>query len=288
MKYATFGRERAKENLAIGGLSSEMLVSQQFVTHFPPQYKGFTCTYETLIVPPKLTEEAPSFPTLDVPPGEVSYIRRELVTPLDNRLPPTVMTKVGIGPQERNFFGANRPDQTGEECNFGFPTSTWVEMPFIDDKIDTNSFRPSHSVATPNSPTLSPVRTMQVDETYPFHKEQSRKNKVTDLFHLLLSNGDCSKNKLQMFTCVGSQQAGYFMQNGDHSLPIGRVVTKVFQSWAFLQDDTISAGQGDGEAKEETRIYYEETLPLGLGGAVFNSRPRHAHLMPSGVLISNS
>ena len=67
------------------------------------------------------------------------------------------------------------------------------------------------------------------------------------------------------------------MQNGNSSLPIGRVVTKVVRSWAFLQSES-----------EETAIYEEERTSLGLGGVVLNDRPRHAESMPSGVLMKNS
>ena len=288
-QFATFGRKRANENLAVGGLSAEMIVSQKFTRCFPPQYKNFTCNYETMIVPPIVSASIHfNFPTLEVPVGKIPYIRRELVTPLDKRLPPTIMTKTGIEPNDRHFFGSNRPEQTGEEGDFGFPTSTWAPMPFFDDKIDTNSFHPSESVATPNLPTFTPMRTMKVDETYPFRKEKSRTNAVDDLFHLLLSNGDCSQNKLQMFTCVGSQQAGYFMQNGDPSLPIGRVAIKVIRSWAFLQDDPVNTGQDKYDTDEKNMVYKEESTPLGLGGVVFSSRPRHFNGMPSGVLASNS
>ena len=150
-------------------------------------------------------------------------------------------------------------------------------MPAIDDRIDTNAFRPSESIATPNNPVLSPMRKMKVGLTYPFCKEQSRTNRVEDLYHLLLSDGKCSTNSLQTFTLISSQQCGYYMQNGNSSLPIGRVITKVVRSWAFLQSET-----------EEEAIYEEEQLRLGLGGVVLRNRPRHAGSMPRGALMSNS
>ncbi|KAL7546371.1 hypothetical protein ACHAWF_009708 [Thalassiosira exigua] len=276
-RFATFGRKRANENIAVGGLSSEMIVSQLFTGRFPPQYKNFTCNHDAVLVPPSVDEATPTFPTLEVPPGKLPYIRRELVTPLDDRLPPAVMVKTGLTPEDRHYFGLNRPEQTGEEGDVGFRTSTWCSLPEMDDAIDTNSFRPSQSVATPNSPALSPMRTMKVDGSHPFAKERSRTNRVADLYHLLLSDRSCSSNALQMFTCVGSQQCGYFLQNGDGSLPIGRVVTRVVRSWAFLQSQ-----------EEEHVPYEEERTPLGLGGVVLKRRPRHAKSMPTGVLMTNS
>ena len=276
IQYAKFGRKRANENIAVGGLSAEMVVSQRFAERFPPQYKDFTCNYSAVLVPPPNDDEK-SRPTIAVPPGMLPYVRRELVTPIDGRTPPAVMVKTGLRPDERHFFGLNRPDQTGEEGDVGFRTSTWCAMPSIDDKIDTTDFRPSQSVATPNTPVHSAMRTMKVDGNYPFRKEQSRENCMEDLYHLLLSDGTCSINKLQMFTCVGSQQCGYFMQNGNISLPIGRVVTRVVRSWALLQSES-----------KETVAYEEEMIALGAGGIVLKNRPRHAESMPSGVLMKNS
>jgi len=261
----------------VGGLSAEMISSRRFTGRFPPQYKNFTCNHCEVLLPPRVDEMSPSYPTLTVPPGKLPYIRRELVTPLDGRLPPAIMIKTNLRPDDRHFFGVNRPYQTGEEIDVGFRTSTWYSLPSIDYTINTKSFRPSQSIATPNMPVLSPMRIMKVDGTYPFRKEQSRKNGVKDLYHLLLSDGDCSRNKLQMFTCIGSQQCGYFMQNGNSSLPIGRVVTRVIRSWTFLQSES-----------EEDAIYEEETVSLGLGGVTLNDRPRHAESMPRGVLMKNS
>ena len=278
VQYATFSRKRTSENMAVGGLSAQMIVKQQFACRFPPQYKDFTCKYQSVIVPPIVDQEtSSSVPTLDVPFVKLPYIRRELVTPLDSRLPPAIMVKTGLRPEDMHFFGLNRPEQTGESEDVGFRTSTWYEMPTIDDTIDTTSFRPSESVATPNLPVLSALRTMKVDGTYPFCKEESRTNCVDDLYDFLLSDGSCSGNKLQMFTCVGSQQCGYYMQNGNNTLPIGRVITRVVRSYAFLQSET-----------SEDAIYDEEVAPLHLGGVVLkNDRPRH-NAMPSGVLMKNS
>ncbi|KAL9187668.1 hypothetical protein ACHAXT_006046 [Thalassiosira profunda] len=275
--YATFSSKRTNENVAVGGLSGEVLVSRRFTGRFPPQYKNFTCSHDVVLVPPNVDEDSPTFPTLVVPPGELPYIRRELVTPLDNRRQPTVMVKTGLTPNDKHFFGLNRPEQTGETDDFGFRTSTWCELPIIDDTIDTQSFRPSESIATPNTPVLSAMRTMKVDASYPFRQEQSRTNCVEDLFHFLLSDGASSSNKLQVFTCIASQQCGFFLRNGDGTLPIGRVVTKVVRSLSFLQSES-----------EEHAVYKEEQLPLGEGGVLLKHRPRHAECMPGGALISNS
>lgn len=277
IQYARFGRKRTNKNVAVGGLSAEVIVSQQFTGRFPAQYKNFTCNSKTVLVPPDVEQRSPSFQTLTVPYGNLPHIRRKLITPLDYRHPPAIMVKTGLEPKDRHFFGVNRPEQTGEEVDFGFRTSTWYSLPKIDDKINTKSFRPSQSVATPNLAVNSLMRTMKVDGLYPFRKEHSRTNRVEDLYHLLLSSGNCSRNKLQMFTCIGSQQCGYFMQNGNSSLPIGRVVTKVVRSWAFLQSES-----------EEIATYKEESIPLGLGGVILNDRPRHINSMPSSVLTKDS
>jgi hypothetical protein len=287
--YGTFARKSSNStNLAVGGLSTQMLVSKQFTRSFPPQYKDITCSDDSLMVPPRQTTPS-TVPTLEVPPDNLTFVSRALVTPLDNRRPPTIMTKVGIGPNERHYFGLNRVEQTGEEEDFGFRTSTWYTLPEPNDKIDTNTFRPSESIATPNALAITPFRIMRVDDTYPFCQEKSRTNRVEDLYQLTLSNGDCSSSKLQVFTTVGSQQCGYFMQNGDASLPIGRMITKVIRTWAFLQGEPNSIKRGEDPDIDPPvdRIYKEETLSLGLDGVVLNARPRYQE-MPEGVLATCS
>eukprot|EP00956_Cyclotella_meneghiniana_P036086 scaffold121237_cov30-Cyclotella_meneghiniana.AAC.1 len=74
--------------MAVGGLPTEMLVSKRFKKCFPPQYRDITISDDTIIIQPK--QVLPSTcPTLEVPPLELKYVQRELVTPLDTRRPPT-------------------------------------------------------------------------------------------------------------------------------------------------------------------------------------------------------
>jgi hypothetical protein len=285
IEYGTFSHKSSNDNFAVGGLSAQMIVSRQFTKCFPPQYKDITCSDDTIVVPPRQTTPS-TVPTLDVPAYNLPFVRRALVTSLDSRRPPTIMTKVGISPNERHYFGLNRVEQTGEEEDFGFRTSTWFTVPEPNDKIDTNTFKPSESIATPNALAITPFRTMRVDATYPFCQENSRTNRVEDLYHLLLSNGDGSSNKLQVFTTVGSQQAGYFLQNGDASLPIGRMNTKVIRTWVFLQEEPERGEDPDNDPPAD-RIYKEEKLSLSLDGVVFDARPRYQD-MPEKVLSTCS
>jgi hypothetical protein len=286
-EYATFGRKGGpnESNLAVGGLPAEMLVSRHYTKCFPPQYKEITCCDDATLLPPKQTVPS-TVKTLEVPPDLLSNIRRDLITPLDIRIPPTVMPKVGLSPDDRHYFGLNRVEQTGEELDFGFRTSTWFVLPKPNDRLDPRSFKPSESIATPNALAITPFRMEKVDESYPFCQENSRTNRVEDLYHLLLSNGDCSTNKLQVFTTLGSQQVGYFMQNSDPTLPIGRVVTKVIRTWAFLQREPEKGADPYNDPPED-RVYREEKKALGLGGVLFNDRPRYQD-MPEGVLSAVS
>ena len=286
-EYATFRRKGTNNNMAVGGLPTEMLVSKRFKKCFPPQYRDITISDDTIIIPPK--QVLPSTcPTLEVPPLELKYVQRELVTPLDTRRPPTVMTKVGIDRDERHYFGLNRVEQTGEDEDFGFRTSTYYEIPERNYRIDPRTFTPSESIATPNALAVTPFRTMITDESYPFCQETSRMNCADDLRPLLLSNGQChSCNKLQVFTSVGSQQIGYFMQNGDSTLPIGRLVTKIIRTWAFLQDEPEKGKDPYNDPPAE-RIYREEKTALGLGGVLFSDRPRYQGLISETTLYSDS
>lgn len=280
VEYATFTRKGTNNNMAVGGLPTEMLVSKRFKRCFPPQYKDITISDDNIILPPQQVLRSTP-PTLEVPPHELKYVRRQLVTPLDNRRPPTVMTKVGIDRDERHYFGLNRVEQTGDEEDFGFRTSTYYELPERNYRIDPRTFTPSESIATPPALAVTPFRTMITDESYPFCRETSRTNCVDDLYPLLLSNGQChSSNKLQVFTSVGKQHNGYFMQNADSTLPIGRLVTKVIRTWAFLQDEP-EKGKDPYNNPPAERIYREETTALGLGGVLFNNRPRYQGLISS-------
>ena len=286
VQYVTFGRKGSNDNLAVGGLSAEILMSRRFTSCFPPQYKNITCSEERILLPPKQTNPL-TVPTLEVPPDKLTYIRRELVTPLDTRRPPTIMTKVGIDQEkDRHYFGLNRVEQTGETKDCGFRTAVSYELPEPDSRIDPRTFTPSENIATPNTLAVTPFRIAEVDESYPFCQEKSRTNHVEDLYQLLLSNGECSSSKLQVFTTVGSQQVGYFMQNGDATLPIGRMNTKVVRTWAFLQSEP-EKGDDPYDDPPAARIYLEENAPLNLGGVLFNDRPRYQD-MPEGVLFTNS
>ena len=286
VQYVTFGRKGSNGNLAVGGLSAQLLVSGRFTSCFPPQYKNITCSDEAIMLPPKQIDP-PNVPTLEVPPDNLPYIRRELITPLDTRLPPTIMTKVNIHPEnDRHYFGLNRVEQTGETGDYGFRTSISYELPEPNGRIDPRTFTPSENIATPNALAVTSFRTEKVDENYPFCPEKSRTNRVEDLYHLLLSNGECSTSKLQVFTTVGSQQVGYFMQNGDATLPIGRMVTKVVRTLTFLQGEP-ERGEDPYEDPPADRIYQEEKASLNLGGVLFNDRPRYQD-MPEGVLYTNS
>jgi hypothetical protein len=88
------------------------------------------------------------------------------------------MPKVGLSPDDRHYFGLNRVEQTGEELDFGFRTSTWFVLPKPNDRLDPRSFKPSESIATPNALAITPFRIEKVDESYPFCQENSRTNRV--------------------------------------------------------------------------------------------------------------
>jgi len=116
----------------------------------------------------------------------------------------------------------------------------------------------------------TPFRTMKVDETYPFCPENSGINHVQDLRYLLPSHGNCSGNKLQVFTTMSSQRCGSFMQKCDISLPIGRVVTKVIRSPVILQGEH-DAGQDPDKNPHANQVYNEEKT-LYFGGDPISDR----------------
>ena len=58
IRYGTLCHKPTKDNVAVGGLSVQMLVSQQFVRRWPPQYKGFACTHDEVLTPPPTTEDS--------------------------------------------------------------------------------------------------------------------------------------------------------------------------------------------------------------------------------------
>ena len=278
IKFATFARKPAKNNMAMGGLSAELTVYELVTTYVPPQYGHFTVMDRASLAPDVSGEITAMFQSLLMDPVAQIYVERMLQHPLNSRRPPTITLSTAMDPGNKYYFGQNRPNQTGEEGSHGFRTACWCLAPIFDPTTRPDTFLPSHSVATLNLPAANRTVTTHADRNYPFCEPTNRDNTTLDFYHLLLL-GVCSPSKEQVFTNLGVQEPGDFMRGCDASRPLGHCVAVIYRSWAFLQKAPIEEFLTDdgvpywydrrtGETFWERPLHKEEKVPVKEGGSV--------------------
>ena len=281
--YAHFGQKETQSCLVACGLSKQVILQHSIKQYFKPIYCDFTIKDRSVSVQ-SLTPESYIAPeTFVVESIPQPYVVRELKHILDVRKPPTIMIKVGLSPNDKHYFGLNRPEETGEEEDCGFRTSEAAALPPLDTKIETKTFVPSKSILSPNTPKLLPRTKTQVDLTYPFCETKSIENSIKDLKYILEATRPCTQNKPQSFTIMTMQEPGHFMSKYNTSLPLGRLNSVVVRSWTFLQKRRIAKfysknGQiywfdrRSGQTLWERPLIGEETLPVKAGGVLIGSR----------------
>ena len=274
--YGLFGKKSVPENLATEGLKSEIFLSQEVHTSIPQLYGGFHVV-DTKVYTPEPTPESLQLQMIEVEAPPVKYVDRPLVHVLDHRRMPSIMIKTGIGPDERHFFGKNRPEQTGETEDHGFRTSECAEPPKLNADLDTRTFVPAETIVTPNVPQVLPPTSVKADLDYPFCKIKSRECKVEDLAHMLKVERRFTPNKPQIFTVMTKQEPGNFMRDCDPTHPLGRLSTVVTRSWSFVQKRRVAMFHTDdgvpywydrrnGQTFWERPLYDEELKPIIEGG----------------------
>lgn len=280
IRFATFSRKSPERN-NVGGLPAELTAHQLVQAVVPPQFGNYLVV-EKLSVVPDLSPEHVSaiwYNTFKCPPINQTFLYRPLRHALNTRIPPTVAIVAAASILDRHYGGlVNRPEQTGEECDVGFRTSTHAagfELVLLSSTQST-CFEPGPDVATANMPTATPTTTTRVDGAYPFCEPSTRNNTTLDHYHLCLSE-QSSPNQAQIFTILGVQQPGMFMMKCDANGEMDSFAAAIYRSWSFAQADRFEEFYTDdgipyyydrttGETYWERPLSECEKLPVSKGG----------------------
>ncbi|KAG5189103.1 hypothetical protein JKP88DRAFT_243361 [Tribonema minus] len=266
VKFATLSRKPEPGNLAVGGLSAQMVVSLQITTAIPPQYGGFTVAHKASVAPVPRPEmggtggTSPVAPLPDPPPPVSRPLRHAMNK---RRAPAITLLARADGPEEGDFRharGRNRPHQTGEDLSHGFRTAVSVPVFPPAAHLDARCFTPSADVATANQCSANRTITSRVDRTYPFCEPSNRCNTTLDFYHLLLT-ADCSPNLAQAFINLGHQASDRAQEyRTDDGVPywFDRRTGETFWERPLADEEKVSvkAGgtilDGRGEAPDTT------------------------------------
>jgi hypothetical protein len=294
LKYATLGTKPLPGNMAVGGLPLEFLVYLIVSTYFPPQYGNFVVMDKSTVSPGVSPEITISFESLVMPPTLEAYIERPLEHPLSYRRPPTITINSNIHPNNKHFYGVNRPEQTGEQEAHGFRTTTWAPMILTDSHIGAQVFVPGQEIVSLNATKANVSNTTHADHTYPFCEPSTRDNSTLDFYHLLLT-GVVSLAKAQVFTALTIQEPGEFQKAYRRDVPLGHLVVAVYRSWSFAQSDTIQEFKTDdgvsywyhrktGQTFWERPLYDDENKTPLEGGTVLDMQhPEEPTMMTKGA-----
>jgi len=288
--HGYFGIKGFHHNQCVGGPSREIKLSQKIDTDFPPPYHGYNVMDKTIRVPkPRPESFVPPY-IRNIPAPKLDYVERPLEHALDHRRIPTVMIKTGISPDDRHYYGKNRPEQTGDIEDRGFRTSDAAALPELNSDLDTRTFVPAESVVTPNVPQVSPMISTRTDLNYPFCETKAREPKIADLAHMLLKEQrKASSNKPQLITVMTKQQPGKFMRNCDPMLPLGRLRTVETRSFSFVHRRRIAMfrtedgvpywyDRRNGKTYWVRPLYDEELKPIAEGGVMVGNQSNSFHI----------
>lgn len=293
IKSASIGRKPCPENMAVGGLALDFLVYQLICTFIPTQYGNFLVMDKASVSPGVSAEVNISFNSVVMGPIVQHHIIRPLEHPLNYRRTPTVTLNSNVTPDQRHFYGINRPEQTGEQEYHGFRTTAWAPMLLTYLETDPLVFVPGQGVVSLNTPKANISYTTHADCTYPFCEPSTRDNSTLDFYHLLLT-GVVSPNKPQVFTALTVQEAGQFMKGYNQDAPMGHLVVSVYRSWAFTQRDTIQEFRTDdgvpywyhrktGQTFWERPLYEDEEASPLVGGTILDvEHPEEPLMMTKG------
>eukprot|EP00606_Chrysophyceae_sp_TOSAG23-5_P000215 GSChrysophyteH2.ASY1.ANO1.1443.1 assembled CDS len=288
IKFATKGKKPVPENLAVGGLPLELLVYQLISTYVPAQYGGLVVMDKSTVSPGVSPEILITFQSALHAPINQAYVFRALEHPLNYRRAPTVTANSAVEPDDKYYYGRNRPDQTGEQEPHGFRTTCWAKYVVVKEAVDTSAFTPGPEVVSLNVPASNVSVTTHADHTYPFCEPSTRDNSTLDFFHLLLQ-GAISGSKAQVFTALTVQEPGLFLKECNANLPLGHLVVNIYRSWAFTQKDTIEEFKTDdgvpywyhrrtGQTFWERPLHEEEAKTALEGGTILDQRRQDTHV----------
>ncbi|TMW55042.1 hypothetical protein Poli38472_013804 [Pythium oligandrum] len=238
--FATFGRKLTKGNIAVGGLSAELLIHMLVTTYIPAQYGHFIVFERRALSPsPTKDHDALEYVCLIIDPTTMQYVARPLEHALNVRRPPCITLATSVIPTETDVeamarFPSNHPEQTGEEPSHGFRTFWLVDAFVVRDDVSSVTVQPTADVLSPNTTSMNATVTTKVDRYYPFCIATTKENTPIEFIHLLWI-GQSSRNQPQTFTTLGAQQPGEFMKHSDPNGALGVCTSVIYRSWAYMQ-----------------------------------------------------
>jgi hypothetical protein len=111
IKFASIGRKPTPGMMARGGLPMQLLTGELVSTYIPAQYGGLMVMDKATVSPGLHAETTLSFISLPMMPIPQEYIARGLEHPLTGRRHPTILISSKILPDNKYWFGQNRPEQ---------------------------------------------------------------------------------------------------------------------------------------------------------------------------------
>lgn len=270
--FATFGRKPTQGNVAVGGLSAELLIHMLVTTYVPAQFGNFIVFERRAIAPAVSKDHDAHFECLAILVTDPLYVFRSLEHALNVRRPPCIVLATRAFPSETEIqaheskqFPVNRPEQTGEELANGFRTFWLVDAFQVPDDVESVLVTPNSDILSPNSTSMNTTVTTKVDRFYPFCIPTTKENTPIEFIHLLWI-GQSSRNQPQVFTTLGAQQPGDFMKNSDPNGTLGVCTSVIYRSWAFMQSSPYEEFiTNDGVAywydKQSGETYWTRPIP---------------------------
>ncbi|TYZ59008.1 hypothetical protein PybrP1_009307 [[Pythium] brassicae (nom. inval.)] len=243
--FATFGRKPTPGNVAVGGLSAELLIHMLVTTYVPAQFGNFIVFDRRAVAPSPTRDGDALFACLAIPAADPEYVFRALEHALNVRRPPCIVIAARAHALETEAlalesrrFPLNRPEQTGEAQALGFRTFWLVDAFAVPDDVPSVLVQPNSDILSPNAPSMNATVTTKADRVYPFCLPTTKENTPIEFIHLLWI-GQSSRNQPQVFTTLGAQQPGEFMKHSDPGGALGPCTTVVYRSWAFMQSSPV-------------------------------------------------
>lgn len=268
--FATFGHKPTKGNIAVGGLSAELLIHMLVTTYIPAQFGNFVVFDRRAIAPLLTKDHDANYECLTIEPATLDYVFRALEHALNTRRPPCIVLAARISPQETDAialanrrFPLNRPEQTGEEEAHGFRTFWLVDAFKVPDYVASVQVQPNSDILSTNTTSMHTTMTTKVDRFYPFCIPTTKENTPIEFIHLLWI-GQSSRNQPQVFTTLGAQQPGEFMKNSNPDGALGPCTSIIYRSWAYMQSSPVEEFTTD----DGIAYWYDKTT-----GETFWTRP---------------
>jgi hypothetical protein len=253
--YASIRQRPAPNNMAIGGLSMEIIFSH-FVNSDIALYGGYTCDEHALLLPePSSIESNVQLCSIDIVPEAVSHRCTELGfdSPIDAYLPLPIIIYSGLDPNEKYYGLEKRPKLSTVKEFFGFRTSESSPSPVLSTNIKVCRALPSPDILAPNCPMVENPQTTHSDLNYPFCQPLGRVLTTKDYKHML-NRGEPSPNKTRTYSSLCSRKQGQFLSKCDTAAPLGRTASKIYCTLSPFEENPDHLLQKEAEGENFSNI----------------------------------